>query len=76
MVGYDDRKVAQNRKGVKWDFGLPFSTLFQAQDCNEPQYVGGDFGFLKVTRSCQFKNLRNRPDFSRNGLHNDNFQFS
>jgi hypothetical protein len=61
MVGYDNRKVAQNRTSVKRDFGLPFSNLFQAQDCKEPQYVGGGFGFLKVTRSCHFMHLAKIP---------------
>ena len=44
MVGYDNRKVAQNRKGVKRDFGLPGSTLFQAQGRKEPQHIGGPLG--------------------------------
>jgi hypothetical protein len=28
MVGYDDRKIAQNRTGVKRDFRFFFSTIF------------------------------------------------
>ena len=32
IVGYDSRKIAQNRTGVKRDFMLPFSTIFQTQD--------------------------------------------
>jgi|MudIll2142460700_1097286.scaffolds.fasta_scaffold1244087_2 hypothetical protein len=32
MVGYDSRKIAQNRTGVKRDFRLPFTIIFQTQD--------------------------------------------
>ena len=32
MVGYDSRKIAQNRTGVKRDFRHPFSIIFQTQD--------------------------------------------
>jgi hypothetical protein len=29
MVDYDDRKIAQNRKGVKRDFRLPLGSIFR-----------------------------------------------
>jgi len=32
MVGYDSRKIAQNRTGVKRNFRHPFSIIFQTQD--------------------------------------------
>ena len=35
MVGYDSRKIAQNRTGVKRDFRHPFSIIFQTQDRKE-----------------------------------------
>ena len=57
MVGYDNRKVAQNRKGVKRDFGLPGSTLFQAQGRKEPQHIGGPLGPVKVKEACQSPHL-------------------
>jgi hypothetical protein len=55
MVGYDRRKIAQNRKGVKRDFGLPVGTLFQAQDRKEPQYVGGDTDLPKLAITLYIK---------------------
>ena len=41
MVGYDSRKIAQNRMGVKRDFRLPPRIKFQTQDRKEPQHIGG-----------------------------------
>ena len=55
MVGYDNRKVAQNRKGVKRDFGLPVSTLFQAQGRK------GNHNILGL--ATIYQNLRDRANF-------------
>jgi hypothetical protein len=57
MAGYDNRKVAQNRTSVKRDFGIPFNTIFQAQDREEPQPIGGGSRHPKVTTSCHGHNL-------------------
>ena len=63
MAGCDNRKVAQNRTSVKRDFGPPFSNLFQAQDCKEPQYIGGGPHLIKLARSCHCPHLGRRlPD--------------
>jgi len=58
MVGYDSRKIAQNRTGVKGDFGLSFSSIFQTQDRKEPQYLGGAFLLLKVAIACHDQNIK------------------
>jgi len=47
-MSYDSRKIAQNRKCVKRDFGFPFSTIFQTQDRKGPQHIGGGTDLLKV----------------------------
>ena len=57
MVGYDSRKLAQNRNDVKRDFRFPFSTIFQTQDRKEPQHLGGGTGHSKVASSCQSLHL-------------------
>jgi hypothetical protein len=66
MVGYDNRKVAQNRTSVKQDFGLPFSTLFQAQDRKEPQYVGDGTELLNFASTCHDQHCKNHPSYCIN----------
>jgi hypothetical protein len=54
MVGYDSRKIAQNRTGVKRGFSFLFGTIFQTQDCKEPQYLGGGPDLSKLAIACQY----------------------
>jgi hypothetical protein len=44
------------------DFGLPFSTLFQAQDRKEPQYVGAWTELLNLASTCQSPHLAKIQD--------------
>jgi hypothetical protein len=55
MVGYDSRKLAQNRTDVKRDFGIPFCTIFQTQDRKEPQPIGGGPGLSKFAESLYIR---------------------
>ena len=69
MVGYDSRKIAQNRTGVKGDFGLSFSSIFQTQDRKEPQHLGGVFGCSKVKQACHTRNCLIFLPYCTNGLY-------
>jgi hypothetical protein len=54
-------------------FGINFwrslSSHFWQIVIKNPQYIGGGIDLLNLAIACQFKNLKNRPDFSRNGSH-------
>jgi hypothetical protein len=69
MVGYDSRKIAQNLKGVKRDFGFPFSTIFQTYDRKGPQHIGGAFGCSKVKQACHTRNCPIFFHYCINGLY-------